>query len=136
MRVVIVGCGRLGSLVARGLDREGHQVTVIDRQADAFQRLGTDFGGETVLGTGIDEDVLREARIEQADAFVAASDSDTTNIMAAQVAKEIFGIAKVVARIYEPQHEEIYRSLGIDTISPTAVGARLIREALAGTQRR
>ncbi len=136
MKVVIVGSGRLGSIVARDLDREGHQVTVIDRKSEAFQRLGLDFGGHTVLGTGIDEDVLREAGIEEADALIAASDSDTTNIMAAQVAREIFGVSKVIARIYEPGHEEIYHSLGIDTVSPTTLAAGLIRETLADAKRR
>lgn len=136
MRVVIVGCGRMGSQVARDLDREGHQVAVIDENASTFRRLGTDFGGETVLGLGIDEDVLRAAGIEQADAFVAVAESDSINIMAAQVAKEIFGVPKVVARMYDPRREDIYRSLGLETISPTIVGARLIREAIADAQRR
>jgi trk system potassium uptake protein TrkA len=126
----------MGSQVARDLDREGHQVAVIDENASTFRRLGTDFGGETVLGLGIDEDVLRAAGIEQADAFVAVAESDSINIMAAQVAKEIFGVPKVVARMYDPRREDIYRSLGLETISPTIVGARLIREAIADAQRR
>jgi trk system potassium uptake protein TrkA len=126
----------MGARVARDLDREGHQVTVIDERADTFRRLGTEFGGQTVPGLGIDEDVLRAAGVEQADAFVAAAESDSINIMAAQVAKEIFGVPKVVARMYDPHREDIYRSLGLETICPTIVGARLIREAIADAQRR
>ena len=136
MRVVVVGCGRMGAQVARDLDREGHQVTVIDESADTFRRLGSEFAGQTVLGLGIDEDVLRAAGIEQADAFVAVAQSDSINIMAAQVAKEFFGVPKVVARMYDPRREDVYRSLGLETISPTIVGAQLIREAIVDAQRR
>jgi len=132
MRVVILGCGRVGAYLARMLVAEGHQVTVIDKNSAAFTRLGPDFPGNLVVGTGIDEDVLRRAGIEQADAFVAVTNGDNTNVMAAQVAREIFGIPRVICRIYDPLREEIYRSLGLETICPTLWGANRIKEMLEG----
>ena len=131
MRIVIMGCGRVGSQLAAQLYREGHTVSVIDMSAKAFVRLPDDFGGLTVIGTGIDEDVLRSAGIEAADAFVAVTEGDNRNIMAAQVAREIFGIPEVVARIYDPGREAIYRELGIDTICPTTLIGSLIHSRLA-----
>lgn len=130
MRVVILGCGRSGAYLARKLSGEGHEVTVIDRSSEAFRRLGPDFAGNLVVGTGIDEDVLRQAGIEQADAFVAVTNGDNTNVMAAQVAKEIFGVRRVVCRIYDPLRAEIYRDLGLETICPTLLGANRIAEIL------
>lgn len=130
MRVVILGCGRVGAYLARMLVTEGHQVAVIDKDRAAFARLGPDFAGDLVAGTGIDEDVLRRAGIEQADVFVAVTNGDNTNIMAAQVAKEIFGVPKVVCRIYDPLREETYRNLGLETICPTILGVTKIREVL------
>lgn len=130
MRVVIMGCGRVGSQLAAQLHRDGHQVSVIDMSQKSFHRLPDDFGGLTVIGTGIDEDVLRAAGIEGADAFVAVTEGDNRNIMAAQVAREIFGVSEVVARIYDPGREAIYRELGLDTICPTTVIGALIQERL------
>lgn len=130
MRVVIMGCGRSGAYLARMLAAEGQQVTVIDKARTAFKRLGPDFPGDLVVGTGIDEDILRRAGIEQADAFVAVTDGDNTNVMAAQVAKEIFGVPRVVCRIYDPLREQIYRGLGLETICPTLWGANRIHEIL------
>lgn len=131
MRIVIMGCGRVGSLLAAQLWREGHAVSVIDMSPKSFRRLPEDFGGTTVIGTGIDEDVLRQAGIEGADAFVAVTEGDNRNIMAAQVAREIFGVPEVVARIYDPGREAIYRELGIDSICPTTVVCSLVQERLA-----
>lgn len=131
MRIVIMGCGRVGSQLAAQLYREGHTVSVIDMSAKAFVRLPDDFGGLTVIGTGIDEDVLRSAGIEAADAFVAVTEGDNRNIMAAQVAREIFGIPEVVARIYDPGREAIYRELGIDTICPTTLIGSMIHQRLS-----
>ncbi len=130
MRVVILGCGRTGAQLAKTMTEAGHQVSVIDRRSAAFKRLGPGFAGQVVVGTGIDEDVLRRAGIEQADAFVAVTNGDNTNVMAAQVAKEIFGVHRVICRIYDPLREEIYRTLGLDTICPTLWGATQIREML------
>ncbi|MGQ9625822.1 MAG: potassium channel family protein [Anaerolineae bacterium] len=130
MRVVILGCGRVGAHLAKMLAAEGHQVTVIDKNSAAFARLGAGFSGNMVMGTGIDEDVLRRAGIEQAEAFVAVTNGDNTNVMSSQVAKEIFGVPRVVCRIYDPLREEIYRTLGLETICPTLWGATKIKEIL------
>ncbi len=131
MRVVILGCGRTGAYLARMLVAEGHQVTVVDKNSAAFARLGPDFPGNLVLGMGVDEDVLRRAGIEQADAFVAVTDGDNTNIMAAQVVKEIFSVPKVICRIYDPLRDEIYHALGLETICPTVLGVNRIKDILA-----
>jgi trk system potassium uptake protein TrkA len=136
MNVVIMGCGRVGSRVATLLDDEGHRVSVIDTNHAAFSRLPADFRGGTILGTGIDEDVLRSAGIEEADAFLALTEGDNRNIMAAQVAREVFGVREVVARIYDPAREEIYRGLGLDTICPTRLIGDLVREKLAAAVER
>ena len=131
MKVVILGCGRLGSYLARRLQEEGDRVTVIDNDSGAFRRLGPGFGGDTVVGTGIDEDVLRKAGIEQADAFVAVTNWDNTNVMAAQVAKEIFGVGRVICRIYDYLREEVFRGLGLETICPAVIDADRIQAMLA-----
>jgi trk system potassium uptake protein TrkA len=134
VRVVIVGCGRLGAQLARLLLADGHEVTVVDKDSAAFARLGSDFAGEAVLGTGIDEDVLLRAGIQEADAVVAVTSGDNTNVMAAQVAKEIFGVPKVICRVQDPLREQIYRSLGLETICPTVWQANHIRDSLEGRE--
>lgn len=130
MRIVILGCGRAGAYLAQKLVVEDHRVTVVDKDSAAFARLGPDFAGELVVGKGIDEDVLRRAGIERADAFVAVTNDDNTNIMAAQVVREIFGVQRVICRIYDPLREEIYRTMGLETVCPTILGVAKIREAL------
>lgn len=132
MKVLILGCGRVGAHLAKRLVQGGHKVTVIDKNRDAFVRLGEDFKGPMVVGTGIDEDVLRHAGIEKADAFVAVTNGDNTNIMAAQVARETFGVSRVVCRIYDPLRAELYQKLGLDTICPTEWGADRVIELLQG----
>ena len=132
MKLVIVGCGRVGAMAARALARGGHQVTVIDIKRKAFDRLGTDFPGEMVLGNGIDEDVLRRAGIEQADGFASLTNGDNRNIMAAQIAREIFKVPRVITRIYDPIREDVFRELGLNTVSPTLSGARQIHAMLKG----
>lgn len=136
MRIVIMGCGRVGSLLAGQLFREGHEVSIIDVSQKSFQRLPDDFRGLEVIGTGIDEDVLRAAGIEGADAFVAVTEGDNRNIMAAQVAREIFGVPEVVARIYDAGREAIYRELGLDTICPTTMVCSDIHNRLAARSAR
>lgn len=116
--------------MAAQLHREGHEVGIIDMSQKSFRRLPDDFRGLAVIGTGIDEDVLRAAGIEGADAFVAVTEGDNRNIMAAQVAREIFGVPEVVARIYDPGREAIYRELGLDTICPTTEVCSLIQDRL------
>lgn len=130
MNVVVMGCGRVGSMLATMLSEEGHDVRVIDQNSEALHRLGSDFRGETVVGTAIDEDVLKQAGIEQADAFAAVTQDDNSNIMAAQVAKEIFGVQKVICRIYDPAREATYHDLGLDTICPTRLAAEEITALL------
>ncbi|MCM8765628.1 MAG: TrkA family potassium uptake protein [Candidatus Omnitrophica bacterium] len=130
MYVIIVGCGRVGAELARILQEGGHNVVVIDKNPDAFRRLGNTFNGVTLVGNGFDLALLKEAGIERADALCALTNGDNTNIMSAQVAKKIFNVPRVIARIYDPQRAEIYRSLGIDTLSGTLLFASLIRDKL------
>lgn len=126
-----MGCGRAGSQLAVTLDREGHDVTILDINAYQFTRfLLESFGGRTITGNGIDQDVLRRAGIEEADAFVAVTAGDNRNVMAAQIARHIFGVERVVCRIYDPIREQMYHRLGLRTISPTREWARLLKEAL------
>ena len=130
MKVVILGCGRLGAKLAQMLDSEGDIVTVIDPKSEAFTKLGPRFRGRTIVGVGIDEDVLRRADIEQADAFVALSDGDNTNIMASQVAQIIFKVPKVISQIKDPIREDTYHLLGLETICPTTIGAEVMKEVI------
>jgi len=134
MKVIIMGCGRVGVQLARLLVDEGHQVAVIDYDADALKRLGPDFKGQKVVGVGFDRDVLIKAGIEHADAFAAASSSDNANILAARIAHNIFHVPRVVARLFDPQRAEIYRRLGMLTISSTTWGAERIRELITSAE--
>jgi trk system potassium uptake protein TrkA len=120
----------VGAYLATTLDAEGHDVSIIDMNPDAFRRLGSSFRGSALVGIGIDEDVLRRAGIEQADAFVAVTNGDNTNVMACQIARLVFNVPKVITRIYDPIREQTYRSLGLETICPTIIGSERIREAL------
>jgi trk system potassium uptake protein TrkA len=117
VHVVIMGCGRVGSTLAYSLEARGHSVAVIDSDADAFRRLGTEFTGLTVTGMGFDRDVLIAAGIERADAFAAVSSGDNTNIISARLARENFGVGRVVARIYDAKRAEVYERLGIPTVA-------------------
>jgi trk system potassium uptake protein TrkA len=115
--IVILGCGRVGTALAKGLLDVGHAVAVVDQDPSAFRRLGADFRGRTVAGVGFDREVLVEAGIEQADAFAAVSSGDNSNIIAARVARETFGVQRVAARIYDPGRAEVYERLGIPTVA-------------------
>jgi trk system potassium uptake protein TrkA len=117
VHVVIMGCGRVGSSLAHNLEDTGHDVAVIDQNKDAFRRLGPHFSGRRVIGIGFDRETLTEAGIERADAFAAVSSGDNSNIIAARVARETFGIQQVVARIYDPGRAEVYQRLGITTVA-------------------
>ncbi|HEX4699515.1 MAG TPA: TrkA family potassium uptake protein [Actinomycetes bacterium] len=117
MHFVIMGCGRVGSTLALILEAQGHEVAVIDADESAFRRLGTAFQGRRITGIGFDRDTLREAGIEEADAFAAVSSGDNSNIVAARVARETFGVDNVVARIYDPGRAEVYQRLGIPTVA-------------------
>ena len=131
MKVVIMGCGRVGSQLATALDKEGSDVTILDVNAYQFSRFLPDsFGGRKITGNGIDQDVLVRAGIEDADAFVALTAGDNRNVMASQIAKHIFEVPRVVCRIYDPIREQMYRNLGLRTIAPTSVGTRMVKEEL------
>lgn len=117
MHVVIMGCGRVGSSLANELEAAGHSVAIIDQSREAFRRLGANFNGHTVAGVGFDRDTLIEAGIERAEAFAAVSNGDNSNILAARVARETYGVKNVVARIYDPGRAEIYQRLGIPTVA-------------------
>ena len=112
-----MGCGRVGSGLAIDLEAAGHSVSIIDQNQEAFRRLGPDFKGQTIAGVGFDRDILLAAGIEKADAFAAVSNVDNSNILAARVARETYGVEKVVARIYDPARAEIYQRLGIPTVA-------------------
>jgi len=117
VHVVIMGCGRVGSGLAIDLEAAGHSVSIIDQNKEAFRRLGPNFKGQIIAGVGFDRDILLEAGIEKADAFAAVSNGDNSNILAARVARETYGVEKVVARIYDPARAEIYQRLGIPTVA-------------------
>lgn len=130
MKVVIMGCGRVGARLAALLDIEGHSVTILDTDAYSFRRLPPDFGGTALMGSGVDQEILKQAGIEEADAFVAVTQGDNRNVMAAQIAGHIFSVPKVVCRIYDPLRRELYNSLGIESLSPTTIFAQLLKEKL------
>jgi trk system potassium uptake protein TrkA len=117
VHIVIMGCGRVGSTLARSLEKRGHTVAVIDINVDAFRRLGPDFAGQTVKGVGFDREVLLESGIESADGFAAVSSGDNSNILSARVVRETFNVSNVVARIYDPGRAEVYERLGIPTVA-------------------
>jgi trk/ktr system potassium uptake protein len=130
VNIVILGCGRVGAALATMLDRDGHKVSVIDQKSDSFQRLSNEFSGDLIVGNGVDEDVLLRAGIKNADAFISVTDGDNRNIMASQIAREIFHVQKVMCRIYDPIREETYRGLGLETICPTIMGAQMFFDAV------
>lgn len=132
MNVVVMGCGRVGARVASILDHNGHNVTVVDVNAISFRRLTPDFQGDTVLGTGIDEDVLKSAGIEKADVFIAVTNLDNRNIMAGQIARTMYDVREVIVRIYDPVREDTYRRLGLSTVCPTTTISALIIDQVNG----
>lgn len=130
MKIIILGCGRVGATLAMMMDRAGHTITVIDYSTDAFQRLESAFSGQIIMGDGIDEEILRRAGIEQADVFVAVTNGDNRNIMASQIAKYVFAVPTVLCRIYDPIRTEVYQKLGLEVICPTLVVAELFRSSI------
>lgn len=134
MNVIIMGCGRVGEQLSVLLQREKHNITVIDYNPQALARLGPGFKGKKVLGIGFDRDVMLAAGIEDADAFAATSSSDNANIVAARIARNYFQVPRVVARLYDPRRAEIYQRLGLLTISSTTWGAERIRELLTHSE--
>ena len=134
MNVIILGCGRVGSTLARSMYKDGHNVTMIDLLSESFRRLGSKFKGQRVVGNGVDEDVLKRAGIENCDLFVAVTQGDNRNIMAAQIAHNVYQVPKVLTRINDPVRADAYRERGIATICGTTIMAGLIRE-FANTDR-
>ena len=133
MKIIITGCGRVGSQVSRLLVSLGHEVIVIDHDANALAKLGADFKGKVVRGLGFDRNTLIAAQIEHAEGFVAASASDNANIVAARIARDIFHVPRVVARLYDPLRAEVYQRLGLTTISTIGWGAERIVEVITHT---
>ena len=129
--ILIVGCGRLGSLLANRLSSKGHSVVVIDNRESAFSTLSVEFSGFRMVGDATELTVLKEAKIEEADVFIATTRDDNVNIMVSQVAKKIFNVPKVMARVFEPKRESIYKDFDIEAISPTAIATELFLESVA-----
>lgn len=130
MHVVIMGCGRAGTRLARRLDKDGHSVAVVDKDPTSFHLLGLDFKGRTVTGIGFDPNILVEAGVERADAFIAVSSGDNSNIVSAMVAKDVFHVPKVITRIYDPRRAQIYRRMGIPTVAPVTWGTNKLMDLL------
>jgi trk system potassium uptake protein len=133
MKIIIIGCGRVGAGLAQALSQRGHVVTVIDKAATAIERLSP-FKGQTIVGMGFDRDVLLEAGIERTDGVAAVTGSDETNVVTAQLARQVFRVPRVVARLYDPRKAEIYRRLGLQTLNPATWGIHRIAELLCYSQ--
>ena len=129
--IVIVGCGRLGSLLANQLSREGHSVVVIDKSESVFDNLSSDFSGFRILGDATRISVLREAKLKSADIFFATTQDENINLMVAQIALKIFNISHVLALVFDPRREQVFTKLGVDTICPTSVAAEMFLMAVA-----
>jgi trk system potassium uptake protein TrkA len=134
VKVVILGCGRVGATLATQLDQAGHTVSIIDSSSDAFQRLPAKFKGDKIVGNGAQQDVLRQAGIETANAFAAVTNGDNRNILASQIAKEIFHVKKVVCRIYDPLRQHTFDELGLEGICPTTIVSDMFFDALSGNR--
>ena len=132
MKVVIMGCGRVGAELAGMLDSHGHRVVIMDTDAYSLRKLPASFGGSAIVGSGLEGEDLKKADIEEADVFVSATRGDNRNAMACQIAKHIYHVPRVVTRIYDPMREEMYHSLGIESVSPTKVVAELLKEKAEG----
>ena len=131
---IIIGCGRLGANLANTLSDNGEDVLIIDKNRDAFRKLSPAFGGLSLHGDATDLDVLQEAQIENASAVVAVTNHDNANILTAQIAREIFHIERVIARLYDPEREYVYREFGIDTICPAVLSVKEIDKILSRTE--
>ncbi len=136
MKILIVGCGRVGSRLAQELDRDGHEVTIVDNNPGAFSRFASrgvfedSFSGNFMVGDGTEADLLRRAGAEDADCFIAVTQGDNRNIMAAQIAQNVFHVDRVVCRIYDPIRTEVYRKLGLSVFCPTTEGAAIVRRMI------
>jgi len=134
MKIIIMGCGRVGARLATLLDADGHEVTVLDNDTYSFRRLPSSFGGTALYGQGLSQSSLQRAGIEEADVFVAMTQGDNRNVMSCQIAKHIFNVPRVMCRIYDPLREEMYHTLGLETLSPTKVFAELFKEKVENVE--
>lgn len=134
--IIIVGCGRLGAFMADRLSRNGHSVVAIDINPKAFDALSAEYGGFKLEGNGTELSVLKKARIDKADLVIAATRHDNANLMVAQIARKIFNVPEVFARIFDPKREEIYQSLGVDTVCPTTIAADALTERIEQRSRK
>lgn len=134
MQIIIIGCGKVGATFAEVLSKEGHDVVIVDNDSNSFKRLSPDFDGITITGVPIDQDILKQAGIKNADALAAVTPDDNVNIMVCQVAKEIFMVPKVVARIYDPAREHVFHEFGLETICPTNVTVEVIKSMVLGNK--
>ena len=132
MKIVIMGCGRVGARLAELLEAEGHNITMLDTDSYSFRRLSPTFGGTALLGSGVDEEILKKAGIAETDIFIALTQGDNRNAMAAQIAKHTFKVPRAICRIYDPLRAEMYRTLGLEILSPTTIFAQLLKEQVAG----
>ncbi len=130
MKIVVMGCGRVGAALAADLSSEGNEVLVLDVDPSAFRFLPDDFRGTTFVGNGIDLDVLEKIHVRTADAFVSTTRGDNRNVMAAQIAKHVFGVKVVATRVFDPLREEMYRNMGLRTINPTRVQAKRLKRVI------
>jgi trk system potassium uptake protein TrkA len=131
MKIIVIGCGRMGSTLARKLSLQGNAVTVVTREKASFERLGAHFAGKTVVGIEFDQDVLTQAGIQHCDALAAVTSSDEVNVVIARLASHIFRVPRVIARVFDPRKAEIYQRLGLQTIDPTTWGVRQVADLLA-----
>ena len=131
-KVIIMGCGRTGGQLANSLDAAGHSVTVMDVDAYSFRRLSPDYKGQSLVGNGTDMEVLKKAGIAETEIFIAVTQGDNRNIMAAEMAKNIFNVPRVICRIYDPLREEIFKTLGLETICPTTILADILKKRVEG----
>lgn len=132
MNVIIMGCGRVGARLAGYLDTAGHKVTILDIDPYSFRRIPVNFQGDAFVGSGTDQDALVKAGIDSVDIFIAVTQGDNRNVLAAQIARHIFNVPRVICRIYDPIRQEMYRELGIETTSPTKTGADALRDVIGG----
>jgi trk system potassium uptake protein TrkA len=132
MNVLIMGCGRVGARIATILDQEGHRVTIMDISPASFRRLTAAFSGVKAVGNGMDGPALERAGVKEADAFIAVTQGDNRNYFASQMAREVYGVKRVLCRIYDPNREELFRGMGLETFSPTSLGARVMVDMLHG----
>ena len=130
MHIIVIGCGKVGSKLANVLSREGHDVVVVERETEQFRELDRNFSGVTITGVPIDQDILKHAGIETADALAAVTPDDNVNIMVCQIAKELFNVPKVIARIYNPAREHVFHEFGLETICPTNMTVEAIHKKI------